>query len=121
MPVPVQGKRAVVIGVYAALAYDITSANLSSPQTFELNSGQRAPTLGKWLNINVVEALIWGLGGSALDRSLDPLIGVSLGLTSMWVKYKYAIASGSKSGQPDMENHQTQEYNLDGGNYGTSS
>lgn len=118
----VRGKRAVTIGVYAALAYDVTSANLSSPQTFELNSGQRAATLDKWLNINVVEALAWGVGGSMLDGSLDPLIGVALGLGSMYVKYKYAIASGQKSGHPDMENHQTQEYNLDnGGGYGASS
>ena len=116
------GKRVITIGVYAALAYDVTSANLSSPQTFELNSGQRAETLGKWLNINVAEALAWGIGGSLLDGSIDPLIGVSLGLGSMYLKYKYAIASGRKSGKPDMENHQTGEYNLDnGGGYGASS
>lgn len=112
MPTPLgRGTRVITIGVYAALAYDVTSANLSSPQTFELNSGQRAPTLNKWLNINVVEALAWGIGGSLLDSSFDPLIGVALGLASMVIKYKYAIASGQKSGQPDMENTDTQGYN----------
>jgi hypothetical protein len=115
-----RGTRVITIGVFAALAYDVTSANLSSPQTFELNSGQRSATLNKWLNINVGEALVWGIGASLMDGSIDPLIGVSLGLASMYVKYKYAVASGQKSGQPDMENHQTGSYNLEqGGSWGS--
>lgn len=106
--------RAVKIAVFGALAYDLTSANLSSPQTFELNAGQRAPTLDKWLRMNVIEAMAWGVGGSLIDGSLDPLIGTTLGITSMYVKYRYAIKAGQQSGLPDMENHQTGEY--DGGN-----
>lgn len=103
--------RATTVGVFAALAYDVTSANLSSPQTFELNAGQRAGTLNKWLNLNVVEAVGWGIFGSMLDGSALPMLGVALGIGSMWVKYKYAIKSGQASGLPDMENHQTGSYN----------
>lgn len=102
---------AIKVAVYGALAYDLTSANLSSPQTFELNSGQRGPTLQKWLQLNVAEAVVWGVGGSMLDGSLWPLLGVGLGITSMYLKYQYAIKSGQQSGQPDMENLQTGEYN----------
>jgi hypothetical protein len=107
----------ITVGVFAALGYDITSANLSSPQTFELNSGQRAPTLNKWLNINVAEALIWGIGASIVDKTPYPLVGIVLGISSMWVKYHYAVRSGQQSAQPDMENTQTSAYNL-GGSYG---
>ena len=108
--------RAVKIGVFGALAYDLTSANLSSPQTFELNAGQRAPTLNKWLRMNVIEAFLWGVGGSLLDGSLDPLIGVALGTASMYAKYQYAIKSGQQSGLPDMEDHTTGQYDLGGSN-----
>lgn len=103
--------RATTVGVFAALAYDITSANLSSPQTFELNAGQRAGTLSKWLNLNLVEAAAWGIFGSLLDGSGLPMLGVVLGTASMYLKYKYAIRSGQASGLPDMENHQTGSYN----------
>lgn len=107
----------ITIGVFLALGYDITSANLSSPQTFELNSNQRAPTLNKWLTINVVEAIAIGIGASIVDKTPYPLIGVTLGIASMWVKYQYAVRSGQQNGQPDMENTQTGGYNL-GGGYG---
>ena len=113
MPV-IEGKansRAVKVAVFAALSYDVTSANMSSPQTFELNSSQRAPTLTKWLNMNCMEAVAWGIGGSLLDGSLWPLVGSMLGITSMYIKYQYAIRSGQESGLPDMENHQTGTYN----------
>jgi len=103
--------RAIKVAVFGALAYDITSANMSSPQTFELNAGQRAPTLNKWLRMNVIEALIWGAGGSALDGTLWPMVGTVLGITSMYVKYQYAIKSGQESGLPDMENVATGSYN----------
>ena len=106
--------RVITIGVFAALSYDITSANLSSPQTFELNSKQRAPTLSKWLNMNVVEAIMWGIGASIFDHSPDPLIGSLLGIASMYVKYQYAVRSGQNSGLPDMENVDTGGYNLQG-------
>ena len=119
MPVTGNGHApAITIGVFAALAYDITSANLSSPQTFELNSTQRAPTLTKWLNMNVAEAIIWGVGASILDKTPNPMIGVLLGIASMYVKYQYAVRSGQKSGMPDMENTETGGYNLgNGGSY----
>lgn len=105
----------VKIGVFAALAYDVTSANLSSPQTFELNSGQRGPTLSKWLNLNVGEALLWGVGASMMDGTPYPFIGAALGIASMWCKYQYAIRSGKKNGLPDMENFTTGQYNLGSG------
>lgn len=105
------------MGVFAALAYDVTSANLSSPQTFELNSNQRAPTLNKWLNINVAEAVALGVGASIIDKSPYPIIGIGIGITSMWIKYQYAVRSGQRNAQPDMENTQTGSYNL-GDSYG---
>jgi hypothetical protein len=109
---------AVKIGVFAALSYDVTSANLSSPQTFELNSAQRAPTLNKWLKLNVTEGILWGIGGSLLDGTPYPLIGSILGIASMYIKYQYAIKAGEQSGLPDMEDHSTGQYNLNGGSNG---
>jgi len=116
MPIAGNGHSPIItVGVFAALGYDITSANLSSPQTFELNTNQRAPTLNKWLNINVAEAMIWGIGASIIDKTPYPLIGVTLGIASMYVKYHYAIRSGAMNGLPDMENTRTGGYNLAGG------
>jgi hypothetical protein len=119
MPVGTNGHSSVItIGVFAALAYDITSANLSSPQTFELNVSQRGETLNKWLNMNVAEALVWGTGASLLDKTWNPMVGVLLGIASMFVKYHYAMYSGRRNGMPDMENPNTQGYNLgNGGGY----
>lgn len=119
MPVGTNGHSPVItIGVFAALAYDITSANLSSPQTFELNVNQREGTLSKWLNMNVAEAIVWGTGASILDKTWNPVIGVLLGIASMYCKYQYAIRSGKQKGMPDMENPDTQGYNLgNGGGY----
>lgn len=104
----------VTVGVFAALAYDITSANLSSPQTFELNVNQRGPTLSKWLHMNVGEALLWGVGASLFDGTFYPLIGTTLGIVSMYCKYRYAMQSGTQNNMPDMENTQTGGYNLGG-------
>jgi hypothetical protein len=105
------------MGVFAALSYDVTSANLSSPQTFELNVNQRGPTLNKWLNINVIEALALGAAASLVDKTPYPLIGSGIGIISMFIKYHYAMRSGQRNAQPDMENTQTGSYNL-GGSYG---
>jgi len=119
MPLGVKNHSPIItVGVFAALGYDITSANLSSPQTFNLNAGQRGPTLDFWLNLNVGEALAWGIAGSVIDKTPYPIVGVGIAITSMYLKYQYAVRSGSQSGLPDMENHQTGSYNLGGGGYG---
>lgn len=105
MPISGNGSHSpvITIGVFAALAYDVTSANLSSPQTFELNVNQRGPTLHKWLNMNVIEALLWGVGASYFDKTPYPFYGALLGIASMYVKYHYAMASGRRNPKPDME------------------
>jgi hypothetical protein len=103
MPLDLMNNGTVMIkvAVSAELVYQLVGANMSSPQTAELNAGARAPTIGKWVNLTNAEAAGWITLLCLLDRSLWPAFGGSIAAVGMWLKYKHAIASGlSKGGQP---------------------
>lgn len=95
----------VKVAVAAELVFQLTGANMSSPQTAEMNAEARAPTIGKWVNLTVVEVFVWLVFLALLDRSWAWLIGGGIALTSMWAKYRYAIASGLSDGQPGTEQY----------------
>lgn len=95
------GGRMLVTAVSAELVYQLVGANMSSPQTAELNAAARAPTIGKWVNLTNLEAAGWITLLCALDQSLWPLFGGGLAAVGMWLKYRYAITSGlNKRGKP---------------------
>ena len=93
---PVRAATAAIsYGIYADLAYNLYSATNSSPQTTELFSGDRAQTLWKYVIIGHIQAVILGLFGSFLDRSLWPLAGtLSIGGV-MHYMYSHALKAGA--------------------------
>lgn len=100
-PRPVRSVSAAIsFGVYADLAYNLYSATNSSPQTTELFAGERSKTLWKYVVIGHMQAIILGLFGSILDRSLWPLFGtVTIG-TVMHCMYSHALQTGRKIAHP---------------------
>lgn len=85
---------ALLFGVYADLAYNLFSANNSSPQTTELFAGDRAATLWKYVKISDVQLAAFGLFGSLLAGSLWPLIAVSTVGVGMHLMYRHALKAG---------------------------
>lgn len=99
------GTRMLTVAVAAEMVYQLVGSNMSSPQTAELNAPARAPTIGKWVNLTMAEAAGWIAFLCWLDRSWWPLLGGLLAALGMWLKYKYAISSGLKSGAPGTESY----------------
>lgn len=97
--------RMLAVAVSAELTWQLVGANLSSPQTAELNAPARAPTIGKWVNLTNAEAGAWLAFLCALDGSLWPALGGGLALGGMFLKYRYAIRSGLEGGQPPTERY----------------
>jgi hypothetical protein len=105
---PVQdlvGNGAVMlkVAVSAELVYQLVGANMSSPQTAELNASARAPTISKWVNLTNAEAAGWITVLCLLDRSLWPALGGSIAAVGMWLKYRHAISSGLANGGTPTE------------------
>lgn len=105
MPVLTRGRSPVMLSVYAGaeLVYQLVGANLSSPQTAELNAAKRAPTIGKWVWMANAKAVFWIVGLCILDGSLWPAVGGGLAVTDMHFSYRHAISSGLASNQPGTE------------------
>lgn len=99
------GSVMVKVAVSAELIYQLTGANMSSPQTAEMNAPARAPTIGKWVNLTNLEAAGWTALLCILDGSLWPLLGGGLAGVGMWAKYRYAIKSGLNGGGQPTENY----------------
>ena len=101
------GKLARMLAVYAGaeLEYQLTGANLSSPQTAELNAKARAATIGKWVAMTHGKSVFWIGLLSVLDGSGWPLLGGGLAAIDMHFSYRYAIRSGLASGAPGTERY----------------
>lgn len=99
------GGRMLKVAVSAELVYQLVGANMSSPQTAELNAAARAPTIGKWVTMTNLEAAGWIALLCMLDESLWPLFGGGIAAAGMWAKYKYAIRSGLNSSAPATETY----------------
>lgn len=97
---------AVTVAVYAALTYDIISATNSSPQTTEINVKKREGTLMKWVNIGMVQAVLFGGIGVLLDkRRWPPLLGAGLAGVLLYGQYVYARNSGLANPGPGTEDY----------------
>ena len=107
MPLLARGRSPVMLSVYAGaeLVYQLVGANLSSPQTAELNAAKRAPTIGKWVVMANAKAVFWIIGLCLLDGSLWPALGGGLAVTDMHFSYRYAIKSGLEDGSPGTETY----------------
>lgn len=90
------GGLALLVGVYADLAFNLFSAMNSSPQTTELFAGDRADTLWKYVKIADVAAAAFGVLGWALTgfASIGPLLGVLLVVGVMHAMYAHALKAG---------------------------
>jgi hypothetical protein len=90
--------RMLSVAIAAELVYQVASANLSSPQSNELDAGARAPTLQKWVNISNAETSGWVVFLCVMDGSLWPALGGGIALGGMVLKYRHAISSGLANG-----------------------
>lgn len=99
------GGRMLKVAVSAELVYQLVGANMSSPQTAELNAAARAPTIGKWVTLTNVEAAAWIALLCVLDESLWPLFGGGVAAVGMWFKYRHAIKSGLSSDERGTESY----------------
>jgi hypothetical protein len=95
----------LTVAVAAEMVYQLVGSNMSSPQTAELNAAARAPTIDKWVNLTMGEAAAWIAFLCLLDKSWWPAVGGLLAAIGMWLKYRYAIDSGLKSGKPGTETY----------------
>lgn len=97
---------AAVIGVYAAVVYDVISATNSSPQTTEINARARAATLMKWVYIGLAQgALFVGIGIAAEPpgKKWRPLVGGGLAGLLLWIQYVHAKRAGLENPGPGTE------------------
>lgn len=88
---------AAVIGVYAAVVYDVISATNSSPQTTEINAKARAGTLMKWVYLGLAQAALFVLIGVLAeppDKRWRPMVGGGVGMVLLWAQYQHAMKSG---------------------------
>ena len=99
---------AAVIGVSAAVVYDIISATNSSPQTTEINAAARSETLMKWVKIGLAQALLFILLMVLAEppgKRWRPLLGGGLAAILLWVQYSHAKKSGLENGGPGTETY----------------
>ena len=100
---------ATVIGVSAAVVYDIISATNSSPQTTEVNAPHRAESLMKWVKLGLVQSGVF-IGIMALaeppGKKWRPLFGGGLAAILLWFQYVHARNAGlakAAAGAPSTE------------------
>jgi hypothetical protein len=99
---------AAVIGVYAAVVYDVISATNSSPQTTEINARARAETLMKWVKLGLAQAALFvtiGVAAEPPDKRWRPLVGGGLAMVLLWAQYVHARDAGMQSDEPATETY----------------
>lgn len=102
--------KAVVIGVFGALTYDVIAAACSSPQTTEINADKRAETLMKWVYLGIAQAALFTAIGAIAEKQegnspVPPIIGFSLAAGLMWASYVHAKSAGLESNEPPTETY----------------
>lgn len=92
--------------VSAGIAAELIAKACSSPQTAEINAHSRIATLMKWVNIGVVEAILFVAIAAYIDKKHRTAIlaGGILELSITYAEYMYAKSSGMKSTLPGTEN-----------------
>ena len=91
--------------VSAGIVYEIIAAACSSPQTTEINAGQRAGTLMKWVHIGIGQAAVFVAVAAWLDRKhrAQIIAGGTVAGVAMYAQYLHARKAGLASSQPGTE------------------
>ena len=99
---------AAVVGVAAAVVYDVISATNSSPQTTEINAAARADTLMKWVHIGIAQAILFVLIMTVAEptgKKWRPLLGGGLAVILLYIQYLHAKKAGLESSKPGTESY----------------
>lgn len=95
-----------LLGIYAAVGYDVMSATNSSPQTTELFAGDRADTLWKYVKLGDAQVAGISLFGALVAQKeapgswVWPVAGAMLTMLAMHMMYAHALESGkAKAGR----------------------
>jgi hypothetical protein len=99
---------AAVIGISAAVVYDVISATNSSPQTTEINAASRAPTLMKWVNIGLAQGALFVIIMTLAEppgKKWRPIVGGGLAGVLLYAQYVHAKNAGLKSNAPPTEQY----------------
>src|ERR1035437_686159 len=99
------GSNGIAFLVSSGVVYEIIAASCSSPQTAELNADKRAETLGKWVNIGLLQAAGFVIAAAIIDRphAKSILVGGILPGSLMWVQYAHAKQAGLASTEQGTE------------------
>jgi len=99
---------AAVIGISAAVVYDVISATNSSPQTTEINAKSRAPTLMKWVNIGLAQGALFVfimMVAEPPGKKWRPIVGGGLAGVLLYAQYVHAKNAGLQNGGPPTEQY----------------
>ena len=95
---------AAVIGISAAVVYDVISATNSSPQTTEINAQFRVATLMKWVKLGIAQAALFVLLMTIAEpkgKKWRPITGGGIAMILLWAQYVHAANAGiAHPGQP---------------------
>lgn len=98
-----------LFGIYLDMAYNVASANLSSPQTTEMFAAARADTLWKHVKRADWQVAIYGLGGAVIANMeapgswIWPVAGATIAGLVMHGSYAVALRDGLEAaGRSDM-------------------
>lgn len=82
--------------VAAGYVYEVVAAACSSPQTMEINSVRRGPTLMKWVHLGMVQAVLFVGVAAWLDRAhkWEYISGASLAMLMLYGQYMHARNAG---------------------------
>ena len=99
---------AAVIGIYAAVVYDVISATNSSPQTTEINAKARSETLMKWVYMGIAQAALFVAIGAIAEppgKRWRPLAGGGVAMVLLYAQYVHARNAGMQSSEPGTEDY----------------
>jgi hypothetical protein len=99
---------AAVIGISAAVVYDVISATNSSPQTTEINAAARAPTLMKWVHIGLAQGALFVLIMTLAEppgKKWRPFVGGGLASVLLYMQYVHAKNAGLANGGAPTETY----------------
>lgn len=85
--------------VAGGIVYEIIAANCSSPQTTEINADSRAETLMKWVNLGLVQSVLFVAIAALVDPAhrKEIIAGGALGGGLMYASYFHAKKAGLES------------------------
>lgn len=99
--------KGIAFLVGGGIVYEIVAANVSSPQTTELNASARAETLMKWVHLGMAQSAVFVAAAAILDGAhrAPILAGGVLAMVLMEGLYLHAKAAGLANGGPPTEQH----------------